>query len=429
MAMYLDLTRLLAGLLVLLGIGVPTAWAEDLMPDGQAVIWPQWRGPSRDGFVASDAPSWPGSLDEKTLSKSWQVKLGPSYSGPIVAADRVFVTETENSKNEVVRALDRKTGKELWQARWEGAMSVPFFAWSNGSWIRATPALDGETLYVAGMRDVLVALDAGTGEQRWRVDFVADYEKPLPAFGFVSSPLVKDQHIYVQAGAAVRKLDKQTGQSVWASMDDDGGMYGSAFSSPKIASLAGKEQLLVQTREQLAGLDLDTGAVLWSQKIEAFRGMNILTPTVLDDTVFTSSYGGRAWSFRVGRNGEAFTLDEVWNENTQAYMSTPVVIDGHAYLHLKNQRFTCIDLSTGERKWTTEPFGKYWSLVANGDRILALDEQGELFLIRATPDEFDLLDRRKVSDDSTWAHLAVCGQEVFVRELNAVAAYLWGQEE
>ena len=235
------------------------------------------------------------------------VELGPSYSGPIVAADRVFVTETEDSKNEVVRALDRETGKELWKARWEGAMTVPFFAWSNGSWIRATPAFDGETLFVAGMRDVLVALDGKSGDQRWRIDFVADYDKPLPAFGFVSSPLVTDQHIYVQAGAAVRKLDKQSGEQVWVTLDDGGGMYGSAFSSPTIASLAGKEQLLVQTREKLAGVDLEDGKVLWSQKIAAFRGMNILTPTVLDDTVFTSSYGGKAWSFRVGRDGDAFS--------------------------------------------------------------------------------------------------------------------------
>jgi outer membrane protein assembly factor BamB len=305
-------------------------------------------------------------------------------------------------------------------------MTVPFFAWSNGSWIRATPAFDGETLFVAGMRDVLVALDGKSGDQRWRIDFVADYDKPLPAFGFVSSPLVTDQHVYVQAGAAVRKLDKQSGEQVWLSLDDGGGMFGSAFSSPTIATLAGQEQLLVQTREKLAGVDLEDGNVLWSRKVAAFRGMNILTPTVFGDSVFTSSYGGKAWLFQVEREGEAFVSKEVWNDNTQAYMSTPVVIDGHAYLHLKNRRFTCFDLRTGERKWTTQPYGKYWSLVANGDRILALDERGELLLIRATPEKFDLLDAREISADSTWAHLAVCGREVFVRELNAMTAYRWG---
>lgn len=425
----LELQILVVGLVAaLLWIGGSTTRAAEPVAGEKSATWPQWRGPSRDGFTAAGS-RWPDRIDAANLKQTWRVELGPSYSGPIVAADRVFVTETEKAANEVVRALDRGTGKELWQARWKGSMRVPFFAMSNGSWIRATPAYDGESLFVAGMRDVLVSLDAESGEERWRVDFVAEFNKSLPSFGFISSPLVVGDHVYVQAGGAARKLDKNSGKQVWASLDDGGGMYGSAFSSPIIAKVAGKEQLLIQTRQKLAGVDVESGDVLWSQGITAFRGMNILTPAVFGDSIFTSSYGGKAWLFQVGRDGDAFTLDEVWNENKQAYMSTPVFIDNYAYLHLKNQRFTCIDLRTGETKWTTRPYGKYWSLVANGDRILALDQRGDLLLIRATPEKFDLLDERKISNDSTWAHLAVCGPEVFVRELKAMTAYRWGGSE
>ena len=387
-------------------------------------IWPQWRGPSRDGFT-TPGTNWPERLDAENLKQSWRVELGPSYSGPIVAADRVFVTETERASNEVVRALHRDTGKELWQAKWKGSMRVPFFAMSNGSWIRATPCYDGESVFVAGMRDVLVCLDTESGKERWRVDFVSKFSKPLPAFGFVSSPLVIGNHLYLQAGAAFRKLDKRNGKLIWSTLSDGGAMFGSAFSSPLMATLAGKQQLLVQTRQKLAGVDPQSSDILWSQNIAAFQGMNILTPTVFGDTVFTSSYGGKAWLFRVSQRGKSFSLDEVWSENLQAYMSTPVVIDNHAYLHLKNGRLTCIDLRSGERKWTSQPYGKYLSLVANGERILALDQRGELLLIRATPDKFDLIDKRKVATDSTWAHLAVCGNEVFIRELNAMTAYRW----
>ena len=106
-------------------------------------------------------------------------------------------------------------------------------------------------------------------------------------------------------------------------------------------------------------------------------------------------------------------------------MSSPVIIDGHVYLHLRNQRLTCLELATGETKWTSQPYGKYWSLVTNGEQILALDERGDLLLIRANPEKFELLDTRHVSDESTWAHLAVCGDEVFVRELNALSHFVW----
>ena len=106
-------------------------------------------------------------------------------------------------------------------------------------------------------------------------------------------------------------------------------------------------------------------------------------------------------------------------------MSTPVVINGYAYLHLGNQRFTCIDLKTGERTWTSKPFGKYWSLVAQRDRILALDEMGKLLLLKANPKEFELIDEKQISEEETWAHLAVCDSEVFVRELNAMTVFRW----
>jgi outer membrane protein assembly factor BamB len=389
-----------------------------------AFTWPQWRGPLRDGRLEGQ-PAWPDRLDELSLRQTWRVPLAPSYSSPIVSSDRVFVTETKDQSREIVRALDRNNGRELWQQSWEGALSVPFFAKSSGDWIRATPAYDGEFVYVAGMRDVLVCLRAKTGELVWRRDFVQDLQTPLPDFGFVSSPLVDGPFLYVQAGASCLKLDKATGATLWRTLNDAGGMWGSAFSSPYLAPLAGRKQLLFQTREKLAGVDPESGEVLWSQAIKAFRGMNILTPTVSGDSIFTSAYGGRSLLFTLASKDGALVADETWTNKASGYMSSPVIIDGHLYLHLQNQRFTCIRLATGESRWTTKPYGKYWSLVSNGDRIMALDERGELLLIRANPEAFELLDSRKISDESTWAHLAICGDEVFVRELNAMTAYRW----
>jgi outer membrane protein assembly factor BamB len=245
----------------------------------QTSDWPQWRGPSRNGTVTGG--EWPDQLDEQSLTQTWRVELQPGYSGPVIAGDRVFVTETVAKKIERTRALDRATGKELWQHTANGALSVPFFAKSNGDWIRATPACEGDTLYVAGMRDVLTALDVKTGAERWRVDFCEKYQTPLPAFGFVCSPLVDGDSVYVQAGAGFCRVDKKTGEIKWRTLVDDGGMNGSAFSSPVVATLAGKRQLVVQTRAHLAGVEAEGGTVLWKQEIEAFRGMNILTPIVL----------------------------------------------------------------------------------------------------------------------------------------------------
>ena len=386
--------------------------------------WPQWRGPTRDGQFTG--PTWPEKLDTNQLRPLWRVELGPSYSGPIVVGDRVFTTESKDKKFEVVTAFDRQTGKLLWRTQWEGAMTVPFFAKSNGDWIRSTPALDGDRLYVAGMRDVLVCLDTETGAERWRKDFVKEFGTALPDFGFVCSPLVDRDAVYVQAGGSLVKLDKLTGKIQWQAMQDKGGMVGSAFSSPMFAELAGKRQLVVQTREKLAGVDPANGNVLWVQPIEAFRGMNILTPVADKDTLLTSTYGGKTIGFKVTQADGKFTVSEVWRHKAQGYMSTPVIIDGVAYTHLKSQRVMAIVVATGRELWTSEQsFGKYMSLVAQGDRILALDQRGQLFLFRADQKKFALLDQRKLANAESWAHLAVAGSELFVRELNALTAFHW----
>lgn len=392
--------------------------AEDGVPD-----WNQWRGPERNGSVR-DA-KWPSTLQNK-LKQVWRVDLGPSYSGTLVVGERVFTTETRDKQDEIVRALDRVTGKELWSAKWPGAMSVPFFAMANGSWIRATPACDGERLYIAGMRDILVCLDAASGALLWRQDFPEQLKTQLPAFGFASSPLVDGEFIYCQAGASVACLNKRTGAIVWRALQNKGGMEGSAFSSPVIGTLAGDRQLIVLTREKLAGLSLLDGRVLWEQKIDAFRGMNILTPVIHGDSVFTAAYGGKSHLIEIKKVNDQLVASDAWQHKAQGNMSTPVVVNDCAYLLQRSQRLICLDLKNKQEKWACDTsFGTYWSLVCGGDKILGLDQRGILYLLQASPEKFVQLDSLKISENETWAHLAIHGNEIYIRELNALTVYNW----
>lgn len=402
-------------------------WLLPLRPGAaQPAVWPQWRGPTRDGLVVG--PAWPDRLRGDALKLVWRVEnLGPSYSGPIVAADRVFTTQTVDKKTEVVTAHDRGTGRELWRASWEGSIRVPFFAARNGSWVRSTPAYDGTTLYVAGVRDLLVALDGRTGTELWRLDFGTEFGAPPPDFGFVCSPLVDDTGVYVQAGGCFAKVDKKTGRVLWRALKDGGGMMGSAFSSPVFARLAGKNQVVVQTRTHLAGVDRESGTELWAKEIPAFRGMNILTPLPHgEDGVFTSTYGGNTRLLRITTAGGGFAAEDAWGLSYQGNMTSPVAVGDHAYVLGKDRRLLCVNLGTGKEAWRTDVrFGEYWSLVANGDKILALDQRGILYLFRASAAGYEPLDSRKVSDAETWAHVSVCGDEVFIRDLTGLTAWRW----
>ena len=384
--------------------------------------WNQWRGPNRDSKIES--ADWPERLNG-SMEQVWASELGPTYSGPIVSGDLVFTTETVDKKFERVSAFNLNTGEQVWTKVWEGAMAVPFFAAKNGDWIRSTPACDGNNLIVLGMRDVLVCLDPKTGTEKWRVDFPLAMGTPIPSFGAVCSPLIDGDSVYVQTGGALVRIKNSNGEVVWKSLEKGGGMMSNgAFSSPVIATLCGQRQLVVQTRTELCGVNLDSGGVLWKQPIEAFRGMNILTPLVSGDRIFTAAHSGRSQLFEIRKQGDNWSVTEVWAQKPQGYMSSPVLIDGTIYLHQKNQRLSALSIADGKILWTTRPQGEYWSIVANGKKLLALTNDGKLSLIQSSDEGFSPIDSQTVAKDS-WAHLAVQGDKIIVRDLNELKVFSW----
>jgi outer membrane protein assembly factor BamB len=387
------------------------------------VPWNQWRGPNRDGLLPAST-TWPVSIDSNRVSELWRFPLGPSYSGPLVVGDRVYVTETVDKKDERVRCIDRTTADEIWSQSWKGAMRVPFFAAANGSWIRSTPALSNGRLFVAGIRGLLVCLDENDGSEIWRKDFPVEMSAPIPQFGCVCSPLVDGNFVYMQAGGAMHKLDQATGKSIWKSALDGQGKNSSVFSSPTIETIGGVRQLVVQGRTELMGIDLDSGTVLWSKTVPAFRGMSIITPTFFEDQFLISNYRHPTKMLAIEKAGKQYSVSERWQLKSRGYMTSPVIVDGHAYLLLQNERFTCIDLRTGKENWVSDRETKYASLISNGDKILALTADGYLVMLKSNPEKYEELGRCKVGSNS-WAHLAIYGDQLFVRNIDALIALSW----
>ena len=415
-------------------MSVLLAWAlwicatGDLLRAADKPTWPQWRGPERNGHVSTG--TWPSSLKEPHLSQRWRVEMPPSYSGPVVSADRVFVTYSRGKEHEGVRALDRQTGKESWQAEWKGAMTVAGLGTSMGSWIRATPALDDKRLYVAGMPDLLVCLDPKSGTERWRADFRARYGTLLPELGFVSSPLVVEDAVYSQTADSFVKVDKKTGKSLWRCLVRKGKgskkMGQGSYSSPDFAVIHGRPQLLVANIDAIAGVDPARGKVLWQRVLDSYDQGCILAPIVYGGGIFTSTRASRTGHYPLTYRKKQFSISDGWKNKLVIYMSSPVVVGDFVYAHLKNGRFACVDLRNGKINWiSNRTFGKYCSMVWRKDRILALTNDGRLLLIHADPKRFVLADSRKISTAETWGHLAIAGQHVYIRERNAIAAYQW----
>jgi outer membrane protein assembly factor BamB len=362
---------------------------------------------------------FPTTLDD--LALAWEVGLQPSYSGPVTDGRWVFTTETVDSSRERVTAFDLETGSKVWESEWDGAVVVPPYAAANGSWIKSTPALGSGCLVVLGMRDELVCLDQSTGKQLWKVDLADRFAARRPPFGGVCSPLVDGDAVYVMGGGGTVKLALADGSTIWRTLADEG-EDDDSLSSPIIGSLAGVRQLVVPTRTRLCGVGLDDGTVLWEVPIQAYRNMNVLTPILVGDRVFTAAHSGRAQCFAVTRAEESWTVEELWNQKTQAYMSSPVADAETIYLHTKAERLTALDVESGAIRWTSKPVGKYQSLVRNGEAILGLSSRGELMLVKADPSELLIQSRRQVADDS-WGYLGVFEGGLLVRDLKTLRVF------
>lgn len=382
----------------------------------QESSWNQWRGPNRDGV-------WPGELPTSLadLKLAWELPLQPSYSGPVTDGKFVFTTETVDESFERMTALDLATGEKKWTTQWNGGIKVPGYAMANGSWIKSTPALAEESLVILGMRDEVICLEPATGEIRWQVDLAERFGARRPPFGGVCSPLIDDGSVYVMGGGATVKLSLADGSTIWKTLADEGD-DDDACSSPVIATLAGKRQLVVQTRTRLCGVDLSDGSLLWSNRIEAYRNMNILTPTILGDRIYTSAQRGRSHLFEVSSTAGKWASQELWTQKTQAYMSSPVASDETIFVHSSNERLTALDVDSGSILWTSKPLGKYQSLVRDKETMLVLNNEGELLVVKLDRGELKILDRQNLADDS-WAYLGVYDGGILIRDLNALKVY------
>jgi len=273
----------------------------------------------------------------------------------------------------------------------------------------------------------LVCLDVADGKERWRIDFVNEYKAPQPDMGMASSPQIDGDAVYTLAAAGVVRVNVKTGKVDWRALTDDPKREGGATSSVMVATVAGRKMVVALNRATLSLVDPESGKVLWKQAVPAYRNTTTVTPVLVGDAgIFVSMFSGQTMKFDVTAEGDKVSARRVWDLSKVAYMSTPVRIEDHLYAHLQSQRLACLEAKTGRVTWTSDQaFGEYWSMATRGNRILALDQKGMLYLLDANPKRFELLDQRKVGEAEAWGHVAVCGDEVYVRDMKGLTSYRW----
>ena len=432
-----------------------------LMAAGMAVMagaddWPQWLGPRRDaiwreqGIVAA--------IPAAGLPVTWRVPVAEGYSGPAVAAGRVYLADYVAEQGELVNGpndrtlrtgserllcLDAATGAVIWKHEQDCPYSI-----SYASGPRCTPTVADGRVYAVGAEGNLVCLDAATGKLLWSKDFKRDYSAPTPIWGFCGHPLVEGDLLICLVGgpgSVAVAFDRRTGVERWKALTASE----SGYCPPTIIESAGVRQLVIWDADNLNSLDPITGRLFWSQPLKPMYGMSIMAPQVADTkqgrVLFASGIDRVAALY--GLDGAEPAARLLWRGEPKSAVycanATPFIAGDTIYgCDCDTGMLMAVELETGRRLWeTTQPTtggtrrGKHGTafvvrqadpVVTDGaaaSRVWIFSETGDLILARLTPEKYEELGRMHLLEPTNecfgrevvWSHPAFAGGSIFAR--------------
>jgi outer membrane protein assembly factor BamB len=230
--------------------------------------------------------------------------------------------------------------------------------------VRSTAAVAEGTAYVGSAGGYLHALDALTGEERWR------YEAGAAVHG---SPAVLDGVVYAtDLASTLHAVDARDGSRVWAVRTGEtlpfpwGHESGDIWcSSPVLAAVDGRAAVYFGAGDgRLYAVDARSGEVLWTLSTD---GRIRSTPAVADGRVVVGGSDGVVYA------ADALTGRLLWRHETEGatlrsaefgfdrrtIQSSPAIADGRVHVGTRDGTIYTLDLGTGRRLWTAS-HGSSW---------------------------------------------------------------------
>ena len=368
--------------------------------------WPQWRGPRGDGVAAEqDVPvRW-----DETTNVAWMADVpGRGHASPIVVDSTVYLASAiTDQQKQIVIAFDRLTGKQRWEtAVHEGDFPAPSEIHPKSSHANGTLASDGQRVFAAFFnsgRIFATALDLD-GKQVWQQEVGAFNSK----FGYAPSPMLYKSLVIISAdnrgGGYIAALHRETGEIVWRKKRP----AISTYSSPLVASIGGRDQLVISGCNQLVSYNPATGDELWSSK--AISEATCGTPVTDGALIFASGGYPERQTICVDGSGQ-----KVWSNNIKVYEPSLVAAGGHLFAVTDEGVAYCWSAKTGKELWKQRLGGSFSAspIVCKG-QIYAPNLSGETVIFNAAGDAYHEVARNRLGNDS-YAGVAVSGNELFMR--------------
>jgi outer membrane protein assembly factor BamB len=408
-----------------------------LTPVVLAGDWLQWRGPHFNGVADGDAPvEW-----SDTKNVAWKTPLpGRGFSTPVVAGERIFLTnavpvsdppkETAAPQRGpgggagagvehklLVMALDRRTGKVLWQQTAATAMPHEGYHQRYGSFASYAPVTDGKLVW---------ALFGSYGLYCYDVDGALKWKKELPrmkmkmSFGEGGAAVLNGSRLILnldqESGSFIAVLDKMTGKELWRK--DRAEL--SSWSTPLVVNDGARQHIIVSASGKVRAYDLESGEVVWEC---AGLGANVIPAPVVSGGLVVVMSGFRdpnLLAIRLGGKGDLTGSDAiVWtNQRGNSYTPSPVLHEGKLYFVTDNGMLSCFDAATGKPYYQQQRLPKAYNFkaspVAAGGKLYLATEEGDVVVVRLG-EKFEVAATNSFADQSFIASPVVVDGAIYLR--------------
>lgn len=388
----------------------------------------EWRPENRTGVSAETGllKSWPAT--GPTLLWSCP-DLAKGFSSPAFGNNTIYITGNSgsNGAEDILFALDMK-GKVLWQ-------TVFGRAWTGSSpESRATPTVEGNRVYTCSGFGDLACIDGTNGKIIWTYKGSELNKGTYGDWGIAESILIDGNKIFFSPGGPETMtiaLNKATGDVIWksASLNDKPG-----YVSPVLVNYAGKKMIVNVSLGHVFGVDASNGEILWKvAHAPSSDGDDLIkctTPLYKDGMVYvTGGYDTGGMMVKIADDGKSANV--VWTDSVlDNHHGGVVLINGYIYgsnwLNNSNGNWCCIDWKTGKKMWEEHWNTKGSIISAEGLLYIFEEKNGNIALVKANPDKFDLVSTFKVTQGKTgpfWAHPVIYNGVLYLRHTNALMAY------
>lgn len=368
--------------------------------------WAQWRGNLSDGIAVDQiVPTKWGESD----GVRWKVDVpGRGHSSPIVVGETIILgTADDAAERQVVIAFDRSDGREVWRTTiHEGGFPARRKIHNKASNANGTLAFDGERFFTAFLNSDQVFVSAldREGKALWQKSIGAFDSK----FGYAPSPVLYKSLVIAaadnQGGGYIAALDRSTGKIAWRVARGDA----SSYSSPMVANLGGRDQMLISGGDRVVSYDPASGKQLWAT--ECITSATCGTVVVHGDRLFASGGHPDKETVCLSHEGKIF-----WSNSTKVYEPSMIAHEGHLFAISDDGIANCWSTKDGDQAWRERLGGNFSSSpVIAGGNIYVGNLSGECHVFKATGDAFQRIATNRLGTDM-YASPAFSRGEIFLR--------------